>query len=48
MTLIKLIVACFVGIGSFLIGYSNSHVKLTYHQLKKFLDYLLTKHCFFN
>jgi len=35
MTLIKLIVARFVGTGSFLMGYSNGHMKLTYHQLKK-------------
>jgi len=47
MTLIKLFVARFEGTGSFLIGYYNSHMKL-YHQLKKFLDYIVTEHCFSN
>jgi hypothetical protein len=44
MTLSKLIVARFMGTGGFLIRYYNSHMKLTYHQLKKFLDYFLTEH----
>jgi hypothetical protein len=36
-----MIVVRFVGIRSFLIRYSDGHSKLTYRQLKKFLDCVL-------
>jgi hypothetical protein len=39
LILIKIIISRFVGTGSFLIKYSNGHMKWTYGQLKKFLDY---------
>jgi hypothetical protein len=39
LTLIKLIVARFVGTGGFLIRYSNFHTKQAHRQLKKFRYY---------
>jgi hypothetical protein len=35
MTLIKLIVACFVGTGNFLIGYSNKSYKINIPPIKE-------------
>jgi len=39
LALIKMTVARFMGIESFLIRHSNGHIKQTYGHLKKFLHY---------
>jgi hypothetical protein len=47
MTLIKLIVARFVGTKGSIIIYSNAQT-LEHNQLKKFRDYFFSKHYSFN
>ena len=39
LTLIKMIIARFVGTGSFLIRYVDGHTQHSHYQLQKFLDY---------